>query len=156
MHYFELKSSCFVILLAMLTATLTIAPGSLAESGGTRKKSSKKQVSRSGETLTGKATFYPNRLNGHKTASGERFHQHDRTAASNKLPLGTEAKVTNLKNGKSTDVTLTDHGPGLGSHKIDLSKKAANDIGLTRKEGTVPVKIEVMRTPDGREAPPEK
>jgi hypothetical protein len=37
---------------------------------------------------------------GHETASGDRFHQSDHTAASNKLPLGTTAKVTNLKTGK--------------------------------------------------------
>jgi len=155
MYYFEVKFSCFMILLTMLTIVLTVAPRSLAGSGAVKKSSTKHNL-RLGETLTGKASYYPNKLNGHKTASGKTFHQHDRTAASNKLPLGTEAKVTNLKNGKSTKVTLTDHGPRLGSHKIDLSKKAANDIGLTRKEGTVPVKIQVMRTPDGRETPPGK
>jgi rare lipoprotein A len=59
------------------------------------------------------------------------FRQNENTAASNKLPLGTDVKVTNLKNGKSADVTVTDHGAKLGNHKIDLSKKAANEIGLT-------------------------
>ena len=95
------------------------------------------------KTLTGKATYYPDRLNGHETASGDRFHQSDHTAASNKLPLGTTAKVTNLKTGKSTDVTVTDRGPALGSRKIDLTNEAAKDIGLTRKEGVAPVTIEV-------------
>jgi rare lipoprotein A len=106
-----------------------------------------------GETLTGKATYYPSRLNGHKTSSGETFRQNENTAASNKLPLGTDVKVTNLKNGKSADVTVTDRGAKLGNHKIDLSKKAANEIGLTRKEGTAPVKIKVTSTADDRKAP---
>ena len=106
-----------------------------------------------GETLRGKATYYPSSLNGHKTSSGQTFHQNGNTAASNKLPLGTDVRVTNLENGKSTDVTLTDREPKLGNHKIDLSKKAANEIGLTQKEGTVPVKIKVTRTPDGRTVP---
>jgi hypothetical protein len=57
-----------------------------------------------GKILTGKATYYPDRLNGHETASGDRFLRSENTAASNKLPLGTTAKVTNLKAGKSTDV----------------------------------------------------
>ena len=76
------------------------------------------------------------------------------TPASNKLPLGTDVKVTNLKNGESADVTVTDHGAKLGSHKIDLSKKAANEIGLTRKEGVAPVTIRVTGTPGGAEAIP--
>ena len=100
-----------------------------------------------GKTLNGKATYYPDQLNGHETASGETFHQSDHTAASNKLPPGTTANVTNLKTGKSTQVTVTDRGPALGNHKIDLSKKAAKEIGLTKKEGIAPVKIKVTATP---------
>ena len=107
-----------------------------------------------GKTLTGKASYYPDRLSGHETASGDAFHQSAHTAASNKLPLGTRAKVTNLKTGESTDVTVTDRGPALGSHKIDLTKKAAKDIGLTRKEGVAPVKIQVTGTPGVAEAAP--
>src|SRR5271163_1304804 len=84
------------------------------------------------KTLSGTATYYPNSLNGHKTSSGKRFHQNGHKAASNKLPPGTDVKVTNLKNGKSTDGKITDRGSKLGSHEIDLSKKAAHDIGLTQ------------------------
>ena len=101
-----------------------------------------------GETLTGKATIYPNCLNGRETASGHTFHQSAHTAASNKLPLGTHVKVTNLKNGKSTKVTTTDHGPALGTQRIDLSKRAAHDIGLTGKQGKVPVETKVLRPPN--------
>jgi hypothetical protein len=71
-----------------------------------------------GKTLIGKATYYSDRLNGHETARGDTFHQSAHTAASNKLPLGTTAKVTNLKTGKSTDVTVTDRGPALGQLKL--------------------------------------
>ena len=99
-----------------------------------------------GKTFIVKATIYANDLNGHKAANGEIFHQSDHTAASNKLPLGTEVKVTSLRTGRSTNVTLVDHGPALGGNKIDLSKKAAREIGLSRKQGTVPVKIKVTRT----------
>ena len=106
-----------------------------------------------GKTLRGKATYYPDGFNGHPTASGDTFHQSDHTAASNKLPLGTAAKITNLKTGKSTQVTVTDKGPALGSRKIDLSKKAAKDIGLTPKEGVAPVKIKVTATPGAEPAP---
>jgi len=106
-----------------------------------------------GKTLRGKATYYPDRLNGHPTASGDTFHQSNHTAASNKLPLGTAVKITNVKTGKSTHVTVTDRGPALGRRKIDLSKKAAKDIGLTPKEGIAPVKIKVTATPGAEAAP---
>jgi len=145
------QSSLFTLLLTMLIV-LMIAPSSLAGSGSAATSSSQSNV-HSGETLTGKATYYPNRLNGHKTSSGETFRQNENTAASNKLPVGTDVNVTNLKNGKSADVTVTDRGAKLGNHKIDLSKKAANEIGLTHKEGTVPVKIKVTSTTDDRKAP---
>lgn len=103
-----------------------------------------------GKILSGKASYYPDQLNGHKTASGEQFNQADHTAASNKLPLGTTAKVTNLRTGKSTDVTVTDRGPALGTRKIDLTKKAANEIGLTKKQGIAPVKIKVTAAPSAQ------
>jgi rare lipoprotein A len=137
----------------LLAAVLTIAPNCFAGSSTSGSNSSSSSVAR-GKTVTGKATYYPDRLNGHETASGDTFHQSDHTAASNKLPLGTTAKVTNLKTGKSTHVTVTDRGPALGSHKIDLTKKAAKDIGLTRKEGVAPVKIKVTGTPGGAQATP--
>jgi rare lipoprotein A len=98
---------------------------------------------RPGETLVGEATVYPNTLNGHKTSSGATFHQTDHTAASNKLPLNARVKVTNLDNGKTTQVKITDRGRKLGAHKIDLSREAADEIGLTRTKGKVPVKIKV-------------
>jgi rare lipoprotein A len=119
-----------------------IAPNSFSRSNAESKSSHVNSVT-PGKNFLGKATIYPNRLDGHKTASGETFHQSDHTAASNKLPLGTEVKVTSLRTGKSTNVTLIDRGPALGGHRIDLSKKAAREIGLTRKKGTVPVKIKV-------------
>jgi rare lipoprotein A len=124
--------------------------------GGSRRRRSafiRKSPGTRGETIKGKATYYPNRLSGHRTASGDTFHQGEHTAASNRLPLGTDVQVQNLKNGKSTAVTVTDRGPALHSHKIDLSKRAAKDIGLTRKQGTAPVEIKVTRPPPSRDAP---
>ncbi len=47
-------------------------------------------------------------------------------------------------------MTVTDRGAALGSRKIDLSKKAAKEVGLSRKEGTAPVKIKVIHSPAGR------
>jgi rare lipoprotein A len=143
------RISSFAVL---LTAVLTTAPKCFAGSSTGASNSSSSVAP--GKTLSGKATYYPDRLNGHETASGDRLHESDHTAASNKLPLGTTAKVTNLKTGKNTDVAVTDRGPALGSRKIDLTKKAARDIGLTPKEGVAPVTIKVTGTPGGAEAIP--
>jgi rare lipoprotein A len=138
-------------LLAILGA-LTITTISLAGSDGcTSTDPSTTQSSPTHESLSGKATYYPNSLNGHKTSSGEIFHQNGHTAASNKLPLGTQVKVTNAETGKSTDVKITDRGPKLGNQKIDLSKKAAREIGLNHKKGKVPVTIDVKG--DSSESP---
>src|SRR5262245_20336035 len=76
-----------------------------AQAGGASSSSRHVIEVRPGQTLIAKATIYPNCLDGQTTASGETFHQNKHTAASNKLPLGTRVKVTNLKNGKSTRVT---------------------------------------------------
>jgi rare lipoprotein A len=141
------------ITIAAFAVVPALAPATRAGSGAAN--SSHTHSMQPGETLKGKATYYPNRLNGHKTASGERFHQTDHTAASNKLPLGTDVTVTNLKNGQSTNVTTTDRGGRLGTRKIDLSKSAARDIGLTRKDGAVPVQIKVNGTSDNGASPPK-
>ncbi len=146
------QASSFATLLALLAVVLTIAPNSY--SGSSDAGSNSSTIVTPGKSVTGKASYYPNRLNGHKTASGDTFHQGDHTAASNKLPLGTDVKVTNLKTGRSTNVTVTDRGPALGSRKIDLSKKAAKEIGLSRKEGTAPVKIKVTHSAHDREPAP--
>src|ERR1700728_4357904 len=148
----NVRSSFFTARLAMVSILLAIAPSAFAGSDGVTDSATGSHWP-SGETFTGKATYYPNSLNGHKTSSGERFHQSGKTAASNKLPLGTHVKVTNLENGKITNVKVTDRGSKLGNHKIDLSKKAANEIGLTHKKGEVPVKIKVTHSPDDLGAP---
>jgi len=75
-------------------------------------------------------------------ASKKRFNPHALTAAHPTLPLGTNAKVTNLETGKAVHVRITDRGPYAKGRDIDLSPRAAQAIGLTRYEGEAPVKIE--------------
>lgn len=100
----------------------------------------------------GEASFYGKGFHGKETASGEKFNQHDHTAAHPTLPLGSEATVTNLETGKSVEVEINDRGPYAKGRNIDLSKKAAKEIGLD-KEGVAPVKIEAKIPPeDEREA----
>ena len=72
-------------------------------------------------------------------------------AASKTLPLGTVAKVTNLENGQSTEVTIQDRGPYVPGRIIDLSPSTAREIGITHKKGVAPVEVApiVVPTPDG-------
>jgi rare lipoprotein A len=102
---------------------------------------------RVGTTMRAKATYYASRLNGRKTANGERFHQNEHTAATNMLPLDSKAAVTNLRNGRSTEVRVTDRRPRRHRSRIDLSRAAASDIGIGREQGTAPVQIKVTEVP---------
>ncbi|HTW88584.1 MAG TPA: septal ring lytic transglycosylase RlpA family protein [Candidatus Binataceae bacterium] len=103
---------------------------------------------RPGKTIVGKASWYGPGFNGRETASGERFNQNKSTAASKRLPLGTHAKVTNLRNGRSAEVRINDCGPDVAGRKIDLSKKVAQRLDMTHK-GVAPVKIKVLDVPPG-------
>jgi rare lipoprotein A len=93
---------------------------------------------------TGPASWYGRAQDGSTTASGEKFNHNKPTAAHPTLPLGSTVEVTNLENGKSTKVKINDRGPNVDGRAIDLSEKAAKQIGM-KKDGVAPVKIE---TPD--------
>ncbi|HZP44940.1 MAG TPA: septal ring lytic transglycosylase RlpA family protein [Candidatus Binataceae bacterium] len=145
-RFFDLS----IAILALTVVTLPVASAPCAESSTAAASS----AAVPGKTLKAKATLYPNACEGHETAAGTTFHQADHVAASNKLPLGTTVKVTNLTNGKSTKVTVLDHGPALGAHRIDLSQKAAKEIGLTHQKGITPVKVKITSTPAPDQANP--
>jgi rare lipoprotein A (peptidoglycan hydrolase) len=95
----------------------------------------------------GEASWYGKDFQGKKTSSGETFNQHDLTAAHPTLPMGTKAKVTNLETGKSVQVEINDRGPHRKGRDIDLSKEAAEEIGM-KKDGAAPVKIEAKVPPE--------
>jgi rare lipoprotein A (peptidoglycan hydrolase) len=95
-------------------------------------------------TQVGTASWYGPGFHGRETASGETFDQHALTAAHRTLPLGTEAKVTNLETGQSVHVTINDRGPYVPGRQLDLSQAAAQQIGLT-KTGIAKVKIETKK-----------
>ena len=88
----------------------------------------------------GYASYYSDYYNGRKTANGERFSNSEYTAASNQLPLGSRVRVTNLKNHCSVVVRVTDRGPYAKGRTIDLSRRAAEDIGMLQS-GVAKVRI---------------
>ena len=109
-----------------------------------QKKSDKDIKSVQSEILYGQASYYSDKFNGRKTASGEIFNQKKLTAACNKLPLGTWIKVTNLQNGDSVIVKVNDRMHPKMNRVVDLSKAAAKKIGLTTA-GVTRVKVEVIQ-----------
>lgn len=95
--------------------------------------------------ITGEASWYGYECAHKPMANGKRFNPRALTAASYLFALGTKLRVTNLKNGKTVDVVVTDRGPNkrLG-RAIDLSQRAATVLGF-RRTGTAQVSIWVMR-----------
>lgn len=91
---------------------------------------------------TGIASWYGGSFHGKKTASGRIFNTHELTAAHKTLKFGSKVKVTNLSNGKSVFVTITDRGPHVRGRCIDLSKAAKNAIGMN---GTAKVSLQVVK-----------
>lgn len=81
---------------------------------------------------------------GRKTANGERFNKWGNTAAHRYLPFGTKVKVTNLNNGKSTVVRITDRGPFIKNRILDLSYGSFSRIAPVN-QGLVRVRIEKVK-----------
>lgn len=91
------------------------------------------------------ASYYHDKFNGRKTASGKRFNNNDFTAAHKKFPFGTILKVINEANDKFVIVEITDRGPFVKGREIDLSKRAFMEITSNKKSGLIYVTIEILK-----------
>jgi rare lipoprotein A (peptidoglycan hydrolase) len=91
----------------------------------------------------GIASWYGGRHQGRLTASGEVFDENKLTAAHRTLPLVTWARVTNLENGRSVEVEVNDRGPYIDGRVIDLSTRAAEELGMT-EQGLARVEITAL------------
>lgn len=92
---------------------------------------------------TGVASWYGPDFHGKYTANGEIFDQNDVTAAHRTLPMPCFVRVTNLDNGRSLVVRINDRGPFAHGRVLDLSKRAAQLLGM-EGTGTAKVKVEIM------------
>lgn len=97
------------------------------------------------QTQTGKASFYSKRATGSRTSSGERLHHDSLTCAHRTYPFGTLLRVTNERNGKQVIVRVTDRGPHGRGRIIDLSYRAASELGIIA-QGVAVVKVERVHT----------
>ncbi|GAA0871037.1 hypothetical protein GCM10009117_01820 [Gangjinia marincola] len=95
------------------------------------------------QVQTGKTSFYANKFEGRKTASGVKYYHNKMTAAHRTLDFGTMVKVTNLANNKSVIVEVNDRGPFVRGRIIDLSKSAAQKLDFIG-QGVTDVVVEVL------------
>lgn len=92
---------------------------------------------------SGVASYYGRRFHGRRTANGERFDMNAMTAAHKTLPFGTRVRVTNPRNGRSVTVRINDRGPFIRGRTIDLSRRAAEQLGMI-SSGHARVKLDIV------------
>ena len=100
--------------------------------------------------LRGRASWYGSYFQGKRTSSGERYNRHAYTCAHKTLPFGTRLRVTNVKNGKSVIVRVSDRGPFRHQRILDLSEAAAHPLGIVDcGAATVVAEVVASETPLG-------
>lgn len=134
------------ILTALLLFSFAFLMNSCGSSSSKIRTTNNSDSSRKGKLYKSKgvASYYHNKFNGRKTASGERFDNSNYTAAHRELTFGTKVRVTNLANDKSVVVKINDRGPFSRGREIDLSKKAFMEISDKSSHGELNVKIEIL------------
>lgn len=113
------------------------------------KKSYRISLSHAGDPLVGKASWYGRDFHGSKTASGVPYDKWSYTAAHRTLPIGTVVEVMTDNTGQRVLVCINNRGPFIAGRVIDLSRAAAQDIGLDRK-GIMSVRLTVVSDAEGR------
>jgi rare lipoprotein A len=93
--------------------------------------------------MAGNASWYGAVLQGHRTASGAIFDENQLTAAHRTLPFGTMVRVTDLRTRRNVVVKITDRGVLNSDRAIDLSRAAAEQLGMVR-DGVHPVRLQVI------------
>lgn len=91
----------------------------------------------------GVASWYGVPFNGRRTSNGEVYDMHTMTAAHRTLPFNTIVRVTNMRNGKQTEVRINDRGPFVANRVIDLSMAASQAIDMIGT-GTAQVRLEIV------------
>lgn len=121
-----------------------VAQSSDNDDDGSRPQRRQASAPRQTESLsggeTGVASYYwqPQRV-----ASGGWFNPDAWTAAHKTLPFGTRVRVTHLGNGNTVEVTINDRGPYIAGRIIDLSRRAAQAIGMTGS-GIARVRVDII------------
>jgi rare lipoprotein A len=136
----------YLHLLAILTVLTVATPANSATRSEHRAALHPPVVSKTqpgvARTQVGTASRYGRAHAGRLTASGARFDPDAMTCAHKTLPLGSVVKITDIATGKAVSVTVTDRGPYVRGRIVDLSDKAARELGAGDK-GLLHVSVEV-------------
>jgi rare lipoprotein A len=150
------------LLLLLVTAAHDVAARGTASQSGARAEAAPSRSSPARETsqtaagssrvrTRGFATYYAKMFDGRLTASGISFDNDAMVAAHPHYPFGTVVRVTNLRNGRSTDVRIVDRGPARRARAsgviIDLSRAAARKLGFITA-GRTRVRLDILELPD--------
>ena len=131
------KTTLYIIL---LISTLTFAQKN-SGNNNSEKKANKYILYKT----NAHASYYNDKFNGKRTASGKRFDNNKFTAAHKKFAFGTKLKITNERNNKSVIVEVIDRGPFSKKREIDLTKRAFMKIASNKRSGSMNVKIELLK-----------
>ncbi|MFD2111251.1 septal ring lytic transglycosylase RlpA family protein [Thiorhodococcus fuscus] len=123
---------------ALLTLLLPVGSDAMARSG-------------IGHVQKGIASYYHDSLNGRRTASGQVYNKNRLSAAHKTLPLGSKVRVTDTRTGRSIVVKVNDRGPFVKGRIIDLSRKAARELGIV-KRGVAKVELKVLSVPSSSDS----
>lgn len=99
----------------------------------------------------GLASYYSDLFHGKPTASGELYDKNKYTCAHKTYPFGTMLRVTRLDNNKSVEVRVTDRGPFISGRVVEISRAAAERIGLIEDGGSAKVKVELSKAAQASE-----
>ena len=121
----------------------TMESGASAATGSSAPAAEPAASEKAERAEVGEASWYGVPYHGRTTASGETFNMNAMTAAHKTLPFGTKVKVTNMTNGRAVQVVINDRGPFVPGRIIDLSRAAADKIGMI-KSGVAKVRVEVL------------
>jgi rare lipoprotein A len=145
-----------VALVIGLFAALTLGTSSIAATSSASASHSPKHGAAAGhhqgaskrvhKIRVGKASYYGRSFYGKKMANGKPMNPESNVAASDTLPIGSTAKVTNQDTGQSAVVSIQDRGPYIKGRIVDVSPAVADKLGM-KQDGVVPVEVETLSVP---------
>jgi rare lipoprotein A len=145
-----------VALVIGLVAALTLGTSSIAATSDASASHSPKHGAAAGhhqgaskrvhKIRVGKASYYGRSFYGKKMANGKPMNPESNVAASDTLPIGSTAKVTNQDTGQSAVVSIQDRGPYIKGRIVDVSPAVADKLGM-KQDGVVPVEVETLSVP---------
>jgi rare lipoprotein A len=139
----RLWKPCIAFLIAVVLSNC--AGDASSSASGPRSSSANEKNWSVTSVAQGKASWYSVKTNaGTRTASGERLQNDAYTAAHKTLPMGTHIRVTNIANGKSEILRITDRGPHIRGRILDVTIGCAQRLGFYTR-GVAPVKMEVLK-----------